>query len=108
MCGSFSSSVFNHRTDEYGGSFENRMRFPLEVLRAVRKQVGPDFPILFRYSMEEFMPGGIDMEQAVRIAKSYARTHGSVPPRRPRITPWISALLGGAAIGLVWLLAVLI
>ena len=44
----------------------------------------------------------------VRIAKSYARTHGSVPPRRLRITPWISALLGGAAIGLVWLLAVLI
>ena len=48
------------------------------------------------------------VDQAVRIAKSYARTHGSVPPRRPRITPWISALLGGAAIGLVWLLAVLI
>ena len=56
--------------------------------------------------------GGISsqqlVDQAVRIAKSYARTHGSVPPRRPRITPWISALLGGAAIGLVWLLAVLI
>ena len=48
------------------------------------------------------------VDQAVRIAKSYARTHGSVPPRRPRITPWNSALLGGAAIGLVWLLAVLI
>ncbi len=48
------------------------------------------------------------VDQAVRIAKSYARTHGSVPPRRLRITPWISALLGGAAIGLVWLLAVLI
>ena len=42
------------------------------------------------------------VDQAVRIAKS------SVPPRRLRITPWISALLGGAAIGLVWLLAVLI
>ena len=48
------------------------------------------------------------VDQAVRIAKSYARTHGSVPPRRLRITPWISALLGGAAIGLVWLMAVLI
>ena len=49
------------------------MRFPLEVLRAVRKQVGPDFPILFRYSMEEFMPGGIDMEKVVRIAKELGR-----------------------------------
>ena len=49
----------------------------LEVLRAVRKQVGPDFPILFRYSMEEFMPGGIDMEQAVRIAKVMADNGGT-------------------------------
>ncbi|MFR6520350.1 MAG: FAD-dependent oxidoreductase, partial [Bilophila wadsworthia] len=68
----FMSPLTNLREDAYGGSFENRMRFPLEVLRAVRKQVGPDFPILFRYSMEEFMPGGIDMEQAVRIAKVMA------------------------------------
>ena len=68
----FMSPLTNLREDAYGGSFENRMRFPLEVLRAVRKQVGPDFHILFRYSMEEFMPGGIDMEQAVRIAKVMA------------------------------------
>lgn len=68
----FMSPLTNLREDAYGGSFENRMRFPLEVLRAVRKQVGPDFPILFRYSMEEFMPGGIDMEQAVCIAKVMA------------------------------------
>lgn len=68
----FMSPLTNLREDAYGGSFENRMRFPLEVLRAVRKQVGPDFPILFRYSMEEFMPGGIDIEQAVRIAKVMA------------------------------------
>ena len=68
----FMSPLTNLREDAYGGSFENRMRVPLEVLRAVRKQVGPDFPILFRYSMEEFMPGGIDMEQAVRIAKVMA------------------------------------
>lgn len=68
----FMSPLTNRREDAYGGSFENRMRFPLEVLRAVRKQVGPGFPILFRYSMEEFMPGGIDMEQAVRIARVMA------------------------------------
>lgn len=65
----FMSPLTNLRHDAYGGSFENRMRFPLEVLRAVRKQVGSDFPILFRYSMEECLPGGIDMEQAVQIAR---------------------------------------
>ena len=100
------SAHTNLREDAYGGSFENRMRFPLEVLRAVRKQVGPDFPILFRYSMEEFMPGGIDMEQAVRIAKNYARCQG-LPRRRVRVPGWLWAAIGAAAIGLTWLLCTL-
>ena len=48
-------------------------------------------------------------DQAVRIAKNYARTHGgTVPPRRFRLTPLWSALLGGASIGLIWLLVCLI
>jgi 2,4-dienoyl-CoA reductase-like NADH-dependent reductase (Old Yellow Enzyme family) len=47
---SFLSPVNNRREDEYGGSFDNRMRFPLEVTRAVRAEVGPDFPILYRFS----------------------------------------------------------
>ena len=48
------------------------------------------------------------VDQAVRIAKSYARTHTDPPRKRFRLTPWISALLGGAAISLVWLLVVLL
>ena len=58
-----------------------------------------------------FGGGGVSsqqlVDQAVRIAKSYARTHGTVPARRWHVTPWLAALLGGGAIGLIWLLAVL-
>ena len=66
----FLSPLTNRREDAYGGSFANRMRFPLEVLHAVRKQVGPDFPILFRFSMVENLPGGLAMEQALPIAQA--------------------------------------
>lgn len=48
------------------------------------------------------------VDQAVRIAKSYARTHNDPPKRRLRVAPWLAALLGGAAISLVWLLVVLL
>ena len=47
---SFLSPAINHRTDEYGGTLENRMRFPLAIVEAVRKSVGSDFPIIFRTS----------------------------------------------------------
>ncbi len=47
---SFVSPVNNQRTDKYGGSLENRMRFPCEVLAAVRRAVGPDYPIIYRFS----------------------------------------------------------
>lgn len=64
----FMSPFTNRRTDLYGGSFENRMRFPVAVLKAVRSAVGPDFPILFRFSMEEFLPNGINLDMAREIA----------------------------------------
>ena len=54
----FLSPYFNHRTDEYGGCFENRIRFAREVLSAVREAVGPGFPIEFRMSGSEFFEGG--------------------------------------------------
>jgi 2,4-dienoyl-CoA reductase-like NADH-dependent reductase (Old Yellow Enzyme family)/NADPH-dependent 2,4-dienoyl-CoA reductase/sulfur reductase-like enzyme len=64
----FMSPTLNHRTDEYGGSFENRMRFPLEVLRAVRAAVGPKFPIEVRISGSEVYDGGYDIDYGCRIA----------------------------------------
>ena len=52
LCSQFLSPVWNRREDEYGGSIENRCRFPKEVLQAVRKAVGPDFPIILRVSRQ--------------------------------------------------------
>ena len=66
----FLSPLFNHRTDEYGGSLENRCRLAVEVLKSVRKAVGPFFPIEFRMSGAEFCEGGYDLEEGVRIAQA--------------------------------------
>ena len=66
----FLSPLTNHRTDEYGGSPENRMRFLLEVLAACREAVGPDFPITCRLSVEECRPGGLTLDMSLPIAKA--------------------------------------
>ena len=64
----FISPFMNKRTDEYGGSLENRMRFPLEIISAVRDLVGRDYPIGFRISADEFVPGGISLKESAVIA----------------------------------------
>ena len=61
----FLSPFWNKRTDEYGGSRENRMRFPLELLEKTRKLVGEEFPIIFRICGTEFHPDGTDIDDAV-------------------------------------------
>ncbi len=65
----FLSPYFNKRTDEYGGSLENRCRLAVEVLQEVRKAVGPGFPIEFRLSGSELFEGGYDLEEGCRIAE---------------------------------------
>lgn len=65
----FLSPMFNHRTDEYGGSLENRCRLAIEVLKSVRENVGPFFPIEFRMSGSEFVEEGYDLEEGIEIAK---------------------------------------
>lgn len=55
----FLSPLVNRRKDEYGGDFESRMRFGLEVAREVRREAGPDFSIIFRVAGNEFMEGGL-------------------------------------------------
>lgn len=65
----FLSPVTNQRTDRYGGSWENRTRFPLEVLSAVRQTVGPEFPILFRIAGNDFIPGSNTNKEAVAFAR---------------------------------------
>ena len=65
----FLSPYFNKRTDEYGGSLENRCRFAVEVLKAIREAVGPFFPLEFRLSGSELLEGGYDLEEGCRIAQ---------------------------------------
>ncbi len=67
----FLSPYTNKRTDAYGGSLENRMRFPAAVVGAVRKAMGPDFPIMVKMNMTDGIKGGIEIEDAVAIAKRF-------------------------------------
>lgn len=63
----FLSEVWNKRTDQYGGSFENRCRFATEAVEAIRSVVGPRFPITFRISLDHRFPGGRDIHESMRI-----------------------------------------
>lgn len=65
----FISPLSNRRTDEFGGSLDNRMRFPMMVVDHVRRAVGRGFPIDFRMSAVEFADGGYDLDEGVEIAK---------------------------------------
>lgn len=65
----FFSRHSNHRTDEYGGSIERRMRFPLEVVRRVRELAGPDFLICYRISAVEYTSDGVVLEESVEFAR---------------------------------------
>ena len=60
----------NKRTDKWGGPYENRIRFPLEVVRAVRKRVGTDFIIIFRLSMLDLVEDGSTKEEVIQLAKA--------------------------------------
>jgi len=68
----FLSPLANHRTDEYGGSLENRMRYPLEVFAAVRAAV-PSMTLGMRISATDWVDGGWDLEQSVRLAQELER-----------------------------------
>ncbi|MSN26476.1 MAG: mycofactocin system FadH/OYE family oxidoreductase 2 [Geobacter sp.] len=63
----FLSPLTNHRSDEYGGSLDNRMRAPLKFISAVRKAVGNDFTLGIRMCADEMIPGGLDLGQVQEI-----------------------------------------
>ena len=80
----FTMSNWNYRTDEYGGSFENRYRFPVEIVQAIKRECGSDFPVSLRYSVvsktkdwgkgampyeEDFKEFGRDMEESEKAVK---------------------------------------
>jgi 2,4-dienoyl-CoA reductase-like NADH-dependent reductase (Old Yellow Enzyme family)/thioredoxin reductase len=69
----FMSAYSNRRSDRYGGDLIGRLRFPMEVLRSVRKSVGPDFPIIFRFSADERVPGGRGVLESAAMAPHLER-----------------------------------
>ncbi|WP_318211525.1 NADPH-dependent 2,4-dienoyl-CoA reductase [Streptomyces sp. SJL17-1] len=65
----FIAAATNQRTDRWGGSYENRVHFPLEIVRRIRERVGEDFILVYRLSMLDLVPGGSTLEEVVRLAK---------------------------------------
>ncbi len=83
----FLSSIANHRTDEYGGSLQNRMRFPLDVFDAVRAAVPDSKPVGIRVSCSDWVDGGWDLAQTIEFARELKK----------RGADWIDASSGGVS-----------
>jgi 2,4-dienoyl-CoA reductase-like NADH-dependent reductase (Old Yellow Enzyme family)/thioredoxin reductase len=69
----FMSPYLNKRTDRFGGSFDNRMRFPLAIVQSIQNKCGRDFPVIIRYSADEWVPGGREIVESVEVAKVFER-----------------------------------
>lgn len=83
----FLSPLTNKRTDKYGGSFENRMRYCVEILEAIRERIGDNMIIEIRMSANEFKDGGIDIEEGIRIAEVFQKYADIVQASCGMITP---------------------
>ena len=70
----FITPAINRRTDKYGGSFEGRMRFVVDIIKGIREQCGALFPISVRINAEEELPGGVDLIEAQKIAMAIERS----------------------------------
>ena len=67
----FLSPHTNRRNDRWGGSLENRLRFPVDVIRRVRQAVGAEFPVLVKVNLRDGFRTGLDLDEAIEIAKRY-------------------------------------
>ncbi|MFC1956280.1 FAD-dependent oxidoreductase [Chloroflexota bacterium] len=65
----FMTTLWNKRRDKYGGDLDNRLRFPLEVIEAIKRGAGADFPIIFRFGLKHYIDGGRDIEEGLEIAR---------------------------------------
>jgi len=65
----FMSPYLNRRNDRYGGSLENRLRFILEIISSIQRKCGKNFPIIVRYSADEWVEGGRELEESVKVAQ---------------------------------------
>lgn len=66
----FLSPKINKRKDQYGGSLQNRLRFPLEVIEEIRRAIGEDFPILVKMNLSDDFKGGLTIDESIEIAKA--------------------------------------
>ncbi len=66
----FIAARTNHRDDEWGGSYENRIRLPIEIVRRIREKVGPDFIIIYRLSMLDLVEGGSTLDEVVQLGQA--------------------------------------
>ncbi|MCL6610223.1 MAG: FAD-dependent oxidoreductase [Peptococcaceae bacterium] len=69
----FLSPLANHRTDRWGGSFENRSRFLVEVVKAIKEEAGWDFPVSVKFSADEYLEGGITLTESQELAELLER-----------------------------------
>ncbi len=74
----FLCAATNHRTDRWGGAYENRMRLPVEVVRRVRAAVGADFILIYRISLIDLVPGGQSFDEVVQLAKAIEDAGASI------------------------------
>ncbi|MCP4021058.1 MAG: NADH:flavin oxidoreductase [Desulfobacteraceae bacterium] len=70
LINNFMSPYTNQRTDEYGGSIENRARFTTQIIKRTRELVGPDYPLMLKMNFDDFIEGGLKCDDAVKIAKA--------------------------------------
>ncbi len=65
----FKTALWNRRTDKYGGDLEGRLRFSLEVIEAIKRGAGDDFPIIYRFGLKHYLDGGREVEEGLEIAR---------------------------------------
>ena len=95
LIGAFASPFSNKRSDEYGGTIRNRARFAMEIIENIKEKCGKDYPVLYRMSAVEYVPGGLEIEESKILARLveeagadcihcsqgvYASTHVIIPP----------------------------
>ncbi|ENW87830.1 hypothetical protein F906_01073 [Acinetobacter pseudolwoffii] len=74
----FIAARTNHRDDEWGGSYENRIRFPIEIVRRTREMVGENFIIIYRLSMLDLVEGGSSLDEVVQLAKAIEKAGATI------------------------------
>jgi 2,4-dienoyl-CoA reductase (NADPH2) len=91
----FLSNALNDRTDKWGGNLEGKLRFPIEIIRGIRNELGEDYPVFFRMHGSEFLPGGYDVETEKMVAHHLEKagvdffnvSGGSHATSVPQLTP---------------------